>query len=230
MTAALDIHNLRVGWPGQDDLFSVTDLRLDQGRSLLITGSSGSGKTTLLSVLTGVVTARHGRCCVLGHDLSALPARARDQVRGESMGIIFQQFNLLGFMSVIDNVLMPARIFPRRAQDACSLYASARVQAESLLTELGVATSLWDAPAYQLSVGQQQRVAAARAFMGKPSLVFADEPTSALDDHHRDRFLALLHSVGEKTGASLVVVSHDQRLAHRFDQRLVLDHAPAAVA
>ncbi len=222
MTLALDLEDLHVGWPGQDELFALATLRLEKGRSLFISGSSGSGKTSLLSVLSGVLVAQRGRCHVLGHDFSALAAPARDQVRGESMGIIFQQFNLLGFMSVLDNVLMPTRLFNRRHDDACRLYGSALNQARRLLEQLGVAQQLWGQAAHQLSVGQQQRVAAARAFMGQPLLVLADEPTSALDDLHRDRFLELLASVGGKSGASLVVVSHDQHLANRFDQRLVL--------
>ncbi|MEY3047399.1 MAG: hypothetical protein RL424_721, partial [Pseudomonadota bacterium] len=179
-------------------------------------------------VLSGVLVARKGRCHVLGYDFTALAAPARDQVRGESMGIIFQQFNLLGFMSVLDNVLMPTRLFARRSEDACRLYGSALKQAQSLLEQLGVAPQFWDQAAHQLSVGQQQRVAAARAFMGQPMLVLADEPTSALDDLHRDRFLELLASVGGQARASLVVVSHDQRLANRFDQRLVLGRLAGA--
>ncbi|MGA0792231.1 MAG: ATP-binding cassette domain-containing protein, partial [Burkholderiaceae bacterium] len=107
MTLALDLEDLHVGWPGQDELFALANLRLEKGQSLFISGSSGSGKTSLLSVLSGVLVARKGRCHVLGYDFTALAAPARDQVRGESMGIIFQQFNLLGFMSVLDNVLMP---------------------------------------------------------------------------------------------------------------------------
>jgi putative ABC transport system ATP-binding protein len=222
LTLALDIEDLHVGWPGRDELFALATLRLEQGQTLFISGLSGSGKTSLLSVLSGVLVTRRGRCHVLGHDFPALAATVRDQVRGESMGIIFQQFNLLGFMSVLDNVLMPTRLFNRRHDDACRLYGSALNQAKRLLEQLGVAPQLWGQAAHQLSVGQQQRVAAARAFMGQPLLLLADEPTSALDDLHRDRFLDLLASVGGKSGASLVVVSHDQRLANRFDQRLVL--------
>lgn len=225
MTLALDLENLHVGWPGQPELFKLPSLRLEQGQSLFISGESGSGKTSLLSMLAGVLVAQTGRCRVLGHDFSALASSTRDRVRGESMGIIFQQFNLLGFLSVLDNVLMPTRLFERRYHDACRMHGSAVKQASQLLTQLGVADSLWGLASHQLSVGQQQRVAAARAFMGRPSLVLADEPTSALDDLHRDRFLELLASVCEQAGASLVVVSHDQALAQRFNQRLVLDPA-----
>jgi putative ABC transport system ATP-binding protein len=228
LTLALDLEDLHVGWPGQDELFVLANLRLEKGQSLFISGSSGSGKTSLLSVLSGVLVARRGRCRVLGHDFSALASTARDRVRGESLGIIFQQFNLLGFMSVLDNVLMPTQLFVRRNEDACRLHGSALKQAQSLLEQLGVAPQFWGQAAHQLSVGQQQRVAAARAFMGQPSLVLADEPTSALDDLHRDRFLELLASVGGQAGASLVVVSHDQRLANRFDQRLLLGRSAGA--
>ncbi len=228
LTPALDLEDLHVGWPGQEALFALASLRLQKGQSLFISGSSGSGKTSLLSVLCGVLVAKKGRCQVLGHDFSALASTSRDRIRGESMGIIFQQFNLLGFMSALDNVLMPARLFDRRNQDACRLHGSALNQAHSLLEQLGVAPQLWGLASHQLSVGQQQRVAAARAFMGEPLLVLADEPTSALDDLHRDRFLELLASVGGKAGTSLVVVSHDQRLAKRFDQHLVLGRSAVA--
>ncbi|MES1162446.1 MAG: ATP-binding cassette domain-containing protein, partial [Rhizobacter sp.] len=138
--------------------------------------------------------------------------------RADHVGYIFQQFNLLPYLSVIDNVLLPCRFSALRAQRAGVPHRAA----ESLLARVGLAQALWSRPAAQLSVGQQQRVAAARALIGTPELVIADEPTSALDAPLRDGFMDLLLGECRAAGSTLVFVSHDERLAARFDRRLSL--------
>jgi putative ABC transport system ATP-binding protein len=155
---------------------------------------------------------------VLGHDWAALPAGRRDGRRAEQIGFIFQQFNLLPYLSVLDNVLLPCRFSPPRAQRAGALVPAA----QALLERVGLAAAQWAAPAGTLSVGQQQRVAAARALIGAPPLVIADEPTSALDAALRDSFMDLLLGACRGAGSTLVFVSHDERLAGRFDRRVSL--------
>jgi putative ABC transport system ATP-binding protein len=142
----------------------------------------------------------------------------RDQLRGEHMGVIFQQFNLLPFLDVAANALLPTRLFASRAAAASQVGGSPQAQAQALAEGLGLPSSLWHQPVHQLSVGQQQRVAAVRALMGQPQLIIADEPTSALDDANQLEFLDLLLGTAEKQGASVVMVSHNARLADRFHQ------------
>jgi putative ABC transport system ATP-binding protein len=138
------------------------------------------------------------------------------------VGYIFQQFNLLPYLSVRDNVLAPCRFSPLRRQSAVQQSGSEAAAAAYWLDGMGLPASLWDRPARDLSVGQQQRVAAARALIGKPALVIADEPTSALDEQRRDGFLDLLLSACQAADSALVFVSHDLRMAERFTRAIAL--------
>jgi putative ABC transport system ATP-binding protein len=146
------------------------------------------------------------------------------------VGYIFQQFNLLPYLSVIDNVLLPCRFSALRRDRATQATASPVIAAQQLLRQVGLHEALWKRPAAQLSVGQQQRVAAARALIGRPEVVIADEPTSALDAALRDGFMDLLLGECRAAGSSLVFVSHDERLASRFDAQLSLADINRAVA
>jgi putative ABC transport system ATP-binding protein len=175
----------------------------------------------LLSLVSGVLAARSGRLSVLGHDLTQLSPRQRDHFRVDHIGFIFQQFNLIPYLSVLDNVLLPLRFSKTRRQAAGS---DARAEAARLLGRLDLDASLYTRPATALSVGQQQRVAAARALIGKPALVIADEPTSALDAERQQRFIDLLLQECQANGSALLFVSHDMRLADHFDRLL---HLPA---
>lgn len=163
--------------------------------------------------MCGVIAPSSGRVDVLGTDLGALGGAARDRFRADRFGILFQMFNLLPYLSALDNVLLPLGFAPERRVRAGSGDAEAR----RLLARLGVA-EVADQPAASLSVGQQQRVAAARAMIGAPPIVVADEPTSALDTDTQDAFLALLFAELDRTGASLLMVSHDPGLRDRFDR------------
>jgi len=218
MPLALHLSELTHAWPGQAPLIQIAQLTLPQGHHLFIQGPSGCGKSTLLSLLAGVQQVQQGGCQVLGQNLSELPPIQRDRLRGEHMGVIFQQFNLLPFLDVAANALLPTRLFASRAAAASQLWGSPRAQAQSLAERLGLSLSLWHQPVHQLSVGQQQRVAAVRALMGQPQLLIADEPTSALDDANQLEFLDLLLNTAEQQGASVVMVSHNARLADRFHQ------------
>lgn len=218
----LQLDNVTYAWPGaQQPCLQIERLHITAGRTLFMHGESGCGKSTLLGLMAGVLVATSGSVSVCGHDWAALPARQRDAHRADRLGVIFQQFNLLPYLSVIDNVLLPCRFSTARRQRAtrgCSEVAAAG----SLLERVGLPPGLWQRPAAALSVGQQQRVAAARALIGAPELVIADEPTSSLDAELRDAFMALLLASTREAGSTLIFVSHDLRLAEHFDLRISL--------
>ncbi|MFF7709803.1 ATP-binding cassette domain-containing protein [Pseudomonas sp. NPDC007930] len=215
----IDLCQVGFAWPGQAELLNIPQLRLGAGESLFLRGPSGSGKTTLLGLLGGVQLPQRGRISLLGQDLALLSQGARDRFRVDHTGYIFQQFNLLPFLSVQQNVELPCRFSRLRAERACQRHGSVAQAAETLLGHLGLdAPSLLQRRAGSLSIGQQQRVAAARALIGQPELVIADEPTSALDADAREAFLGLLFEECRKAQAGLLFVSHDQSLAPLFDR------------
>jgi putative ABC transport system ATP-binding protein len=216
---ALSLREVRFRWPGSgQDVLDLPELELAAGERLLLRGPSGCGKTTLLSLAAGVLTADAGRVELLGQDWRALPAGRRDRRRADHIGIVFQQFNLLPYLSVLDNVLLPCGFSVLRSRRAGTSAAERQDSARHLLAGLDLAEALWRRPAGALSVGQQQRVAAARALLGRPELVIADEPTSALDEARRDAFMDLLVAACDAAGSALLFVSHDARLARHFDR------------
>jgi putative ABC transport system ATP-binding protein len=218
---AIAVAGVRFAWPGPDPFtLGIDRFEVAQGERLLLVGPSGSGKSTLLSLLCGVVTPAEGRVAALGTDLGYLSAAARDRFRAAHFGVIFQMFNLLPYLSVLDNVLLPLRFAPARRAKAGDRAAEAR----RLLGRLGLeAAGMAGRQAARLSVGQQQRVAAARALIGAPEIVLADEPTSALDRDTQGAFLDLLFAEVARAGACLVMVSHDVTLSPRFDRVVRLD-------
>ncbi len=225
----LQIQELRYAWPGSaDDCLHIPRLDVKAGERVFLHGPSGCGKSTLLGLLAGVLLAREGRVSLLGQDWAALPGGARDARRADHVGVVFQQFNLLPYLTVLDNLLLPCRFSALRSSRCVGGPLAA---AQSLLRKMGLPAGLWSRRADALSVGQQQRVAAARALIGAPELVIADEPTSALDAALRDDFMALLMDACAAACSTLVFVSHDERLATRFDTRLSLprlNQAPSA--
>jgi putative ABC transport system ATP-binding protein len=209
--------DLRFGW-GDRDVIILPRFEVARGERVFVCGPSGSGKSTLLSLLAGIAVPREGHVRIEDTVLSSLPAAARDQFRADHIGYVFQQFNLLPYLGVLDNVLLSCAFSPRREQRAGGRPA-ARLEAIRLLAALGLdETGLRKRRVTELSVGQQQRVAAARALIGSPELIIADEPTSALDADARDAFLRLLLAECERASSSLVFVSHDMALARHFDR------------
>jgi putative ABC transport system ATP-binding protein len=216
----LQIRDLLYAWPGASaDVLTLPALDLRAGRSYFLHGPSGCGKSTLLGLMAGVLLPRQGRVEFLGQDWACLPPGRRDRRRAQFVGVIFQQFNLLSYLSCLDNVLLPCRLSPVRAERCAG---SAQEEARRLLQRMELPSELWQRSAGTLSIGQQQRVAAARALIGRPALVIADEPTSALDEPLREAFMALLMGECREGGSTLVFVSHDERLAAHFDERLSL--------
>jgi putative ABC transport system ATP-binding protein len=211
-------------WPGRTT-FAVRIARLSvaRGERILLIGPSGSGKSTLLNLLCGVVAPQTGRIEILGTDIAGQPVAARDRFRAEHFGIIFQMFNLLPYATVLDNVVLPLHFAPARRQRATA-DRSAGDEARRLLGRLGLEPELIDGPAASaLSVGQQQRVAAARALIGTPEIVVADEPTSSLDRARQQAFLDLLFAEVASAGATLIMVSHDETLSRHFDRVLPIE-------
>ncbi len=216
--------DVRFAWPGRKRFsLAIAHFSLKPRSRVLLIGPSGSGKSTFLSLLCGIVAPQEGQIKVLGTDIGALSRSARDRFRAEHFGIIFQMFNLLPYGSVIDNTLLPLRFSSARRMRA-SQGTTPQREAMRLLASLRLDDALVTGhAAANLSVGQQQRVAAARALIGRPELIVADEPTSSLDRNRQAAFLDLLFTEAASAGSTLVMVSHDESLAPRFDQVLRLD-------
>ncbi|MEH6524409.1 ABC transporter ATP-binding protein [Sulfitobacter sp.] len=214
-TSILSLTGVRYRWPGRASFgLDIPDFGLAQSESVLLLGESGSGKSTLLSLICGTITADDGVVMVADTDIASLTAGKRDRFRAEHIGLIFQQFNLLPYASVLDNILLPLRFAPLRS----ARVLSPRDTARTLCLDLGLPEDAISAQAGTLSVGQQQRVAAARALIGAPPLIVADEPTSALDAATQATFLNLLFAQARASGSTLLMVSHDARLAPHFDR------------
>ncbi len=218
----IEMSGVSFAWPGERAFRIFVDrFGLKAGSRTLLLGPSGSGKSTLLSLLCGIAQPDRGRIELLGTDITQLSSTARDRFRAEHIGIIFQMFNLLPYGSAVDNVLLPLSFAAGRRQQVRETGAE-RDEAERLLAALGIDGDLLKGSAAQLSVGQQQRVAAARALIGSPEIIIADEPTSALDGDREDAFLQLLFAQVEAAGSTLIMVSHDKALAPRFESVLQL--------
>ena len=216
---AVELRDVVFRWQDGDAfVLELPELVLAAGERLFVHGPSGSGKSTLLNLIGGVVQPARGEVRLLGQPLAALGTAARDAFRAAHTGFIFQQFNLIPYLSVLDNVRLPCRFSQRRAERA----GDETQEARRLLSALDIAAELWTRPANRLSVGQQQRVAAARALLGKPEIIIADEPTSALDAGRQAAFLDLLLAEARAAGSSVLFVSHDLALAEHFERTLEL--------
>ncbi len=226
MSLAIDIRNLRYRYGGGPWVLDIPELTLERGTRAFLFGPSGSGKTTLLGVLAGVLEANEGEVRVLDEDLGSLSGAQRDAFRAEHIGYVFQMFNLIPYLSVLDNIALPVRMHAgRRARlDGADVKESAALLAGQL--HIG---DLLKKPVTELSVGQQQRVAACRALIGAPGLIVADEPTSSLDFDRREDFLELLFQECERAGATLVFVSHDRTLEGMFSRTISLPDVNKAV-
>ena len=221
-TPAIDVEDLQYAWPGKPVLLRIKQFRVARGERVFLRGPSGSGKSTLLGLIGGVLTAQRGHVRLLGTDLAGLGAGERDRFRGDHLGFIFQMFNLLPYLDVLDNVALPTR-FSRARRERIE-GGDPRAEGQRLLAALGLADpALLASPVNELSIGQQQRVAAARALLGSPEILIADEPTSALDHDSREDFLKLVMAKCAERGTTLLFVSHDTSLGGLFDRVVALD-------
>jgi putative ABC transport system ATP-binding protein len=220
----VEFENVGFGWPGKKSfVIKVAAFSLFKGEKVLLLGPSGSGKSTLLSLLCAIVLPDRGRITVLETSLTTLSSSARDRFRAEHFGIIFQMFNLLPYGSVMDNVLLPLS-FAHQRRMRSSQNAGMENDARTILDRLGLEPEeIGASRANQLSVGQQQRVAVARALIGSPEIIVADEPTSALDRDHQRLFLGFLFEQISTSNATLIMVSHDDTLSSEFDRVIRID-------
>ncbi|MCW5626919.1 MAG: ABC transporter ATP-binding protein [Burkholderiales bacterium] len=221
----LQVQDVRFRWPRSGtDCIAIDHFEMARGERVFLRGPSGCGKSTLLSLIAGVQVAQSGRVVLLDHEWTRLSSTRRDRIRVDHVGYIFQQFNLLPYLSVLDNVVLPCRFSARRAVRAEEREGGRGFVAEGrrLLQSVGLGEAFWNRRASDLSVGQQQRVAAARALIGDPELIVADEPTSALDEDLRESFMQMLMQSCAAAGSALLFVSHDSRLAALFDREVDL--------
>ncbi|AQT62019.1 ABC transporter ATP-binding protein [Cellvibrio sp. PSBB023] len=212
-STAISMQSVQFSWKGNASAgLDIEQLQIARGEKIFLYGPSGSGKTTLLNIVAGVITPAQGEIHLLGKDITRLNSRQRDQFRAQHLGIIFQQFNLIPYLNVTENLLLRMAFLPAEKRRL------ATTQMPLLLERLQLTPVLTTA-AYQLSVGQQQRVALVRALLGAPEIIIADEPTSALDSELREEFMRVLfEALGENT--SLLLVSHDRQLQPHFDRVL----------
>lgn len=214
--SAITINNMQFSWrkpPAESASYQpfihIPQWQINTGERVFLQGESGTGKSTLLNLLSGILQADKGSIQVLDTPLHTLSHRERDKFRAQHLGIIFQQFNLIPYLSVRDNIKL-SQTFSGVPLDEQRI--------ESLCEQLKLPAIMIEQAANQLSVGQQQRVAVARALYHQPPIIIADEPTSALDSHTRDEFIQLLLSQSQKTQSTVIFVSHDNSMATHFDR------------
>ena len=221
----LDLKNVCFSWKNSGrELLNLPELLVEQHDHVFLQGPSGSGKSTLLALVGGILVSESGTLKVLGTEIKSLSSSARDAFRVDHIGFIFQLFNLLPYLSIEENVMLPLSFSKIRAKRAGRTKIDQVNEAHRLLKSLALGEQLAEkSPVTELSVGQQQRVAAARALIGNPELIIADEPTSALDADLRHSFLELLFGECKKAGSTLLFVSHDSSLSELFKRKISMD-------
>ncbi len=224
MSSAIELEALKFSWKPGSPVLDLEPLVIDSGEQLFLKGPSGCGKSTLLNLIGAVIRPDQGQIRLLGQDLQQLSGGQRDHFRSDHIGFVFQMFNLLPYLSLQQNILLPCRFSRLRRQRAIERFGSLEAAVEHYLGDLGLTDpSLRQRPVTELSMGQQQRVAVARALIGSPEILIADEPTSALDSDSRDNFLRLLNAECREQGTSLIFVSHDAGLQAHFHRTVDLN-------
>ncbi len=221
----LDIKNVCFRWKNSGSLLlNLPEFKIEKHEHVFLQGPSGSGKSTLLGLVGGILVSESGTLKVLGQDIQNLSRSGRDSFRVDHIGFIFQLFNLLPYLSIEENVMLPLSFSSIRAKRAGRTKIDQFKEAKRILKALALEEQLAKkSPVTELSVGQQQRVAAARALIGNPELIVADEPTSALDSDLRYSFLELLFGECKKAGSTLLFVSHDSTLSDLFSRKISMD-------
>lgn len=219
MEYAVALKDVTFAYTPSVPILDIPALTIARGEKTFVFGPSGSGKTTLLGILAGILRADTGSVHVLGHDLTRMSGAARDALRGAHIGYIFQLFNLVPYLNVLENIVLQCQVNKQQRQRLGRIPLAEAAQ--HLADRLGIG-ALLSTSVLELSVGQQQRVAVARALLGAPEIIIADEPTSSLDAEHREQFLALLFESCARTQATLIFVSHDRLLMPLFDRSLAL--------
>lgn len=217
---SIRLENIKFKYAGASKYtLDIPEFTLSKNKKAFLFGPSGCGKTTLLETLAGVLVPESGTVSVCGSELQKMSASQRDQFRAAKIGYIFQSFNLIPYLTVFENITLPLNLSPERRKNIPISDQEHIVL--SMCQQLGIADYL-NKPVTELSVGQQQRVAAARALLGKPELILADEPTSSLDYDHREKFIRLLFEMCDQSRTSILFVSHDRTLEKLFDESISL--------
>lgn len=211
----IKIDSLRFHWSKKSSFkIYISGFTVKKGEKILLLGESGSGKTTLLSLIAGFLDPLSGEININGKSINSLTSSKKDKFRADNFGIIFQQFNLLPYANIIDNIILPLYFSKRRSIHI----KNRRDVAMTLCRRLKLPDDIAETKASSLSVGQQQRVAVARALIGNPPLIIADEPTSSLDTETQEKFLDLMFEQIDQNKSTLLMVSHDKSLSRRFDR------------
>ena len=227
----IELDKVQFSWNQGTVVLDISEFKIFQGEKVFIRGPSGSGKTTLLGLLGGVLVPERGSVNVLGTDIGRLSPAQRDHFRANHIGFIFQMFNLISYLSLVDNVTLPLGFADKRRSQVEASGLTVQEEARRLLSHLELNNpGQLRRSVTELSIGQQQRVAASRAMIGRPELVIADEPTSALDTETREAFIRLLFDESEAAGNTLVFVSHDPMLEKMFDRTIALPEINRASA
>lgn len=211
---AIDLSHYVTSSEGQLTILDHLNLKVHAGETLAIIGASGSGKSTLLGLLAGMESASAGKVLIQGHDLADLDEDARAAIRSQYLGFVFQNFQLMPTLNALENVMLPLELAGREHAEAIAREALARV---------GLASRLMHRPR-QLSGGEQQRVAIARAYAPRPAILLADEPTGNLDVSTGQRIMDLLMGLNAEYQTTLVLVTHDLKLADLCQRQLRLEH------
>lgn len=206
---AIEVTDVEHAYAGVHPQLKFSRWSVKAGEQVFLYGNSGSGKSTLLNLLSGILSSQSGSIRLFGNDITTLSNRARDQFRAKNIGVVFQQFNLIPYLSVLENIELAAFLGKTRNQETV-----ARI--ESLVSSLQLPQRALHVPVSSLSIGQQQRVAIIRAFINSPKLLLIDEPTSALDDSAKHAFMTHLKDICERQATTMIFVSHDSALKSFF--------------
>nr|WP_321265437.1 ATP-binding cassette domain-containing protein [uncultured Sulfurimonas sp.] len=215
MKSIINIKSCNFKYPNSDkNIINIKSLSIKSGVHIFLRGKSGSGKSTFLNLLTGIIEPQSGCIEVLGVDITSLSAKEKDRFRGDNYGIVFQQFNLLPYLNVEENLSLVAKFSKQKSQNIKNLTK----EIDTLLDAVEIPRQMKSKKAMELSVGEQQRVALARALLGKANIIIADEPTSALDNDTKHKFMKLLFKQVQAQKSTLIFVSHDSELTSYFEK------------
>jgi len=218
----IELNKMQFSWK-ETLILNIEHLQIKANEKVFIQGVSGSGKSTLLNLMAGVITPQKGEVIINESHLNTMKSAQRDSYRANHIGFIFQQFNLIPYLNLIENIILPCKFSLLRKEKALKQSKSLEKEAIRLLDNLGInASEILKRSVNELSIGQQQRVAIARALIGSPDIIIADEPTSALDSEHKASFVKMLFAECEKENITLVFVSHDESLKKHFQRCIKL--------
>jgi len=211
---AIQLKDVHFAYPEAplNNVLNIKNWSVSDCEQVFVHGPSGGGKSTLLNLLSGMLNVSSGEVTVLGERLDRMNARQRDRFRANHVGTIFQQFNLIPYLGAVDNIQLARQFAKKNTQSAAS------DEIKSLLSTFHIPQSDWQKPVAKLSIGQQQRIAIARAMINKPEILIADEPTSSLDQKNRDNFMSELLTLVAEHNITLLFVSHDMSLANHFSR------------